>query len=230
MTEGSAGRGAPVPVPKVRPGRPYPRYAVISVTAVTNTTLLKAKLRTCAFRNSLPSAGSKYVQGSAENPRFNLHAFWVDQKKQLPMHYGVYLTQVGCIRSAAASVETVFSGAGKFMDEAPGTGAKLLRGIVRCHHLYKYKFIRPSIPAAVARYNQKHHPRLGTAGAAAGAEVAAAKAAAEQPAVPPAVVPPDAAAAAGAAARAAAAAALAAGADPAAAAAAAANAAQATAR
>ena len=130
MTEGSAGRGAPVPVPKVRPGRPYPRYAVISVTAVTNTTLLKAKLRTCAFRNSLPSAGSKYVQGSAENPRFNLHAFWVDQKKQLPMHYGVYLTQVGCIRSAAASVETVFSGAGKFMDEAPGTGAKLLRGIV----------------------------------------------------------------------------------------------------
>ena len=170
------------------------------------------------------------MQGSAENPRFNLHAFWVDQKKQLPMHYGVYLTQVGCIRSAAASVETVFSGAGKFMDEAPGTGAKLLRGIVRCHHLYKYKFIRPSIPAAVARYNQKHHPRLGTAGAAAGAEVAAAKAAAEQPAVPPAVVPPDAAAAAGAAARAAAAAALAAGADPAAAAAAAANAAHATAR
>ena len=108
--------------------------------------------------------------------RFNLHAFWADNKRTLPLHYGVYLTQVGCIRAAAGSVETVFSGAGKFMDEAPSSGAKLLSMMVRCHYLYKYEFIRPSIEAVVKLYNQKHHRRLGTAGAAAGAELAAAEA------------------------------------------------------
>ena len=48
-----------------------------------------------------------------------------DQKATLPFHYAVYLTQVGCIRAAAASVETVFSGAGKFMRGAQSSGAKL---------------------------------------------------------------------------------------------------------
>jgi hypothetical protein len=87
------------------------------------------------------------------------------------------------------------------MEEAQSSGAKLLSMIVRCHYLYKYWFIRPSIEDVVKRYNEKHHPKLGTAGAAAGAELAAA----------------DGPTTAAAVAQAAAAAALAAGADPAAA-------------
>ena len=67
------------------------------------------------------------------------------------------MTEVGCIR-ASASVETVFSGAGKFMEEAPSAGAKLLRMMVRCHTNYGYWFLRPTIEEVVARYNQKHHP------------------------------------------------------------------------
>ena len=60
------------------------------------------------------------------------------------------------------------------MEEAQSSGAKLLSMMVRCHYLYKYWFIRPSIEDVVKRYNEKHHPKLGTAGAAAGAELAAA--------------------------------------------------------
>ena len=54
--------------------------------------------------------------------RFNTHAFWADHKQVLPLHYAVYLAEVGCKRSAAANVETVFSGAGKFMEEASIAG------------------------------------------------------------------------------------------------------------
>ena len=172
------------------------------------------------------------MQGAEGNLRFNLHAFWVDHKNELPLHYGVYMTEVGCIRAAAASVETVFSGAGKFTQEAPLCGSQLLRMIVRNHTNWQYFFIRPTVKQVVARYNKKHHPNLGTAGAAAGMEAAAnlaegtEAASPEVPAPAPAAPAPDAgessaaamdaaaaAAAAGAIAKAAAAAALANGAD-----------------
>ena len=126
-------------------------------------------------RQHLGVPSSKYLQGSADSPRFNLHAFWVDHKAQLPLHFGVYLTEVGCIRAASASVETVFSGAGKFMEEAPSAGATLLRMMVRCNVNYQYWFIRPTLAEVIARYNLKHHPKLGSAGTAAGVELAAAR-------------------------------------------------------
>lgn len=91
------------------------------------------------------------------------------------------MTEVGCIRAASASVETVFSGAGKFMEEAPSAGGALLRMMVRCHVNYGYWFLRPTIEEVVARYNQKHHPNRGSAGTAAGAELAASQKGSEQP-------------------------------------------------
>lgn len=109
---------------------------------------------------------------------------------------------------------------------------QLLRMIVRNHTNWQYYFIRPSIEQVVARYNKKHHPNLGTAGAAAGKESAALLAEGTEAASPEAPVPAPAApaadasessaaamdaaaaaAAAGAIAKAAAAAALAKGAD-----------------
>ena len=78
------------------------------------------------------------LHGTDDNVRFNLHSFWADHKKQLPLHYGVYLTEVGCIRAAAGSVKTIFSGAGKFTAEAPSSGATLLRMMVRNHENYQY--------------------------------------------------------------------------------------------
>ena len=47
-----------------------------------------------------------------DGERFNMRAFWADHKPILPNHYGVYVAEVGCLKAAAANVETVFSGSG----------------------------------------------------------------------------------------------------------------------
>ena len=65
--------------------------------------------------------------------RFNLRQFWADHKDVLPIHYTVYLAEVGCKKSAAANVESVFSGAGKFTAEASSTGSELLSRMVKLH-------------------------------------------------------------------------------------------------
>jgi hypothetical protein len=48
-----------------------------------------------------------------------LGAFWAAHKVVLPLHYSVYVAEVSCKKSAAANVESVFSGAGKFTEEVP---------------------------------------------------------------------------------------------------------------
>ena len=53
-------------------------------------------------------ADCKYYEGGN---RFNLHKFWSEHKEVLPVHYAVYVADVGCKKSAAANVEDVFSGA-----------------------------------------------------------------------------------------------------------------------
>ena len=96
---------------------------------------------------------NKYYYGGV---RFNTRAFWADHKVQLPFHYSVYLAEVACKRSAAANVETVFSGAGKFTEEASSAGHLLLRRIIKLHYNWKYPFIRPSVKEVCARYKAKH--------------------------------------------------------------------------
>ena len=73
----------------------------------------------------------------------------------MPLHYAVYLAEVGCKKAAAANVESVFSGAGKFTSEAPSTGAKLLQRMVKLHYNWKYTFLRPSLAKIIERYNLK---------------------------------------------------------------------------
>ena len=66
----------------------------------------------CAARQGLSAT---HYEGTV---RFNLRAFWAEYKLVLPIHYAAYLAEVGCKKAAAANVETVFSGSGKFTDEA----------------------------------------------------------------------------------------------------------------
>ena len=85
----------------------------------------------------------------------------------------LYVAEVACKKAAAANVETVFSGAGKFTDEAPGTGATLLSHIVKLHYNWKYKFLQPTNKEVIKRYNDKFRPtvaaRLDSAAAVAAA-------------------------------------------------------------
>ena len=55
--------------------------------------------------------------------------------------------------SRAANVESVFSGAGKFTDEAKSAGPTLSSRIVKLHYNWKYKLLRPTMKAVIARYN-----------------------------------------------------------------------------
>ena len=82
--------------------------------------------------------------------------FWADHKLTLPLHYAAYLADVGCKRAAAANVESVFSGAGKFTEEASSAGHLLLRRMIKLHYNWKYPFIRPRIEEVCTRYKAKH--------------------------------------------------------------------------
>ena len=104
-----------------------------------------------ASRSWLPGLGYYCEKGH----RFNLRQFWADHKAVLPIHYAVYLADVGCKKSAAANVESVFSGAGKFTAEAPSTGAELLTRMVKLHYNWKYLFLRPTMAQIIDRYNIK---------------------------------------------------------------------------
>ena len=99
------------------------------------------------------------------------------KKAALPLHFGVYVAEVGCKRIAAANVESVFSGAGKFTEEAKSAGSTLLERIVKLHYNWKYSFLRPTVAQVVERYNRKW-PR-GKEGSVAAAAAAAAKLVAE---------------------------------------------------
>ena len=101
--------------------------------------------------------GGQYYEG---NHRINLRAFWADHKRVLPLHYNVYMAEVGCKKSAAANVESVFSGAGKFADEAGSAGHVLLPRIVRLHYNWKYDFLRPTMNQIVNCYLAKFQPNV----------------------------------------------------------------------
>ena len=78
----------------------------------------------------------------------------------LPLHYAAYVADVACKKAAAANVESVFSGAGKFTAEAPSAGKKLLSLMVKLHYNWKFDFLRPSKAAIIARYNLKFRPTV----------------------------------------------------------------------
>lgn len=114
-------------------------------------------------------AADEYYCGGA---RFNLRKFWAENRFTLPLHYSVFLSEVGCKRAAAANVESVFSGAGKFTEEAKSVGPTLLQRMVKLHYNWKYAFLRPTIEEVCKRYKAKFN------GVAPEAEMATAEAAA----------------------------------------------------
>ena len=108
-----------------------------------------------AIRSKVLAQGTdnEFYEGSEH---FNVRAFWAAHKSSLPIHFHAYVAEVACKKAAAANVETVFSGAGKFSEEAKSAGPELLSRMVRLHYNWKYVFLRPTIKAVVARYFEKY--------------------------------------------------------------------------
>ena len=70
------------------------------------------------------------------------------------------LAQVGPKKAAAANVDSVFSGAGKFTDEAKSAGPKLVSRVTKLHYDWKYDFLYPTNKQVVDRYNQTFRPTV----------------------------------------------------------------------
>ena len=124
---------------------------------------------------------SSYYHRGAD--RFNLRSFWADHKAALPLHYSAYLAEVGCKKSASANVESVFSGAGNFMEQGGTSGSTLLERMVKLHYNWKYEFVRPILEAVVDRYHEKFKANpMFVAEASAAAPASASNYDAEEPA------------------------------------------------
>ena len=81
-------------------------------------------------------------------------------KSIIPLHYAVYVAEVGCNKAASANVESVFSGAGKFTGDAKSAGPILIKRMVKLHYNWKYQFLRPTVKEIIMRYNKKFHPTV----------------------------------------------------------------------
>lgn len=80
----------------------------------------------------------------------------VDHKKQLPLHYDVYLAHCASKRASSASVESVYSGATKFSNEAETADDSLLQLYVFCHYNWNLLFLRPDMKQMVSTYRHFH--------------------------------------------------------------------------
>jgi hypothetical protein len=71
---------------------------------------------------------------------FDLGLFWAGQKIVLPVHYSLWLAEVGCAKVASANVEVVFCGAGRISMKSHCLDPQLLSDYAFLHYNYKYKY------------------------------------------------------------------------------------------
>ena len=100
------------------------------------------------------------------------------------VRFGPYLADVACKKAASGNVESVFSGASQFTEEAPLTGARFLAYLIKLHYNWKYSFLHPTDEEIIERYDHKFRPTVVAKRAAA-----AAKRPAAPDAAPPAAAP-----------------------------------------
>ena len=88
--------------------------------------------------SSLCAAISKDGSAYMADGIFDQALFWAQQKASLPVHYSLWLAEVGCAKVASANVETVFSGAGRISAKSRTLDAELLSDYAFLHYNYKY--------------------------------------------------------------------------------------------
>jgi hypothetical protein len=90
---------------------------------------------------------------------FDQSMFWAQQKNTLPVHYALWVAEVGCCKVASANVETVFSGAGKISNKSRTLDPQLLSDYAFLHYNYKYDWLRPTLEEIVAAYKKLYGPQ-----------------------------------------------------------------------
>jgi len=84
----------------------------------------------------------------------DLSVFWLGQKSFIPVHYFLWMAEVGCAKVASANVETVFSGAGHLSMKSHCLGPQLLSDYAFLHYNYKYDWLRPTLEEIVDTYTK----------------------------------------------------------------------------
>ena len=85
---------------------------------------------------------------------FDQGKFWVAHKQTLPIHYALWVSEVGCAKVASANIETVFSGAGRISNKSRKLSPEILSNYAFCHYNYKYDWLRPSLDEIIKAYKK----------------------------------------------------------------------------
>ena len=91
---------------------------------------------------------------------FDLSVFWSGQKSVIPVHYSLWMAEVGCAKVASANVETVFSGAGRISMKSHCLGPQILSDYAFLHYNYKYDWLRPTLEEIVDAYTKLYGKEL----------------------------------------------------------------------
>ena len=94
-----------------------------------------------------------------EHGLFDQGKFWAAQKHALPLHYAVWVAEVGCAKLASANVETVFSGAGRISNRSRTLAAQVLSDYCVCHYNYNFDWLRPQLDEIIKAYHELYGPQ-----------------------------------------------------------------------
>jgi len=76
------------------------------------------------------------------------------QRSVIPVHYFLWMAEVGCAKVARTNVETVFSGAGRLSMKSHCLGPQFLSDYAFMHYNYKYDWFRPTLEEIVDTYTK----------------------------------------------------------------------------
>ena len=116
--------------------------------------LLEREIR--IFEQSRTDLSRFYPAGGA----FSKDMYWIAHRDIIPTHYAVYLGDCASKKPASANVETVFSGAKKFSDDAILASDSLLGAYVENHINWTYPWLRPHVHDIVCAYISIHGPEM----------------------------------------------------------------------
>ena len=74
----------------------------------------------------------------------------------MPIHFAVFVADVGCKKLTSSNVETLFSGAGYMSKKAPTMSDELLQMYVFIFYNSKYEWLLPSTDTIVKAYLHLH--------------------------------------------------------------------------
>ena len=168
----------PAPSPAVASSKKRRKLSILdgvaqftAAAAFVNTTAVEdqiaAEIKKFEALSVAAATDEKYIQGGF----FDMLAFFNDHAAAIPIHTAVYRADVGSMKGASASVESVFSGVKRLIgDFASRMAPEVLELYVFIHYNWQYEFMRPTIDEIVKAYVKAYGPEAREEDLMAGAD------------------------------------------------------------